>query len=201
MTGYGKRGKPKAGFPSFPTALGNRAARFPHSRSPGGDRVEKWKSKSKTPTFPQRLVLPFTNSERRLPLSVGFAAVQAHRSIRICSPPAHPIGQVHRNLSVQRCWLPVPSDPRRPEVGRDHRVDAVSPPLAGLMPEHRNPVLRKNTGRAEMPERVTFVTCNPERSCRRQRSSPPSLTVSEPRFPSCSTGAAFQCRLRARMAP
>jgi len=26
MTGYGKRGKPNPGFPSFPTALGNRCA-------------------------------------------------------------------------------------------------------------------------------------------------------------------------------
>src|ERR1700738_3742957 len=30
MTGYGKRGKPKAGFPSFPTALGNRKRRDSH---------------------------------------------------------------------------------------------------------------------------------------------------------------------------
>jgi hypothetical protein len=30
MTGYGKRGKPKAGFPSFPTALGNRKKRDSH---------------------------------------------------------------------------------------------------------------------------------------------------------------------------
>jgi len=35
MTGRGKRGKPKAGFPSLPTALGNRTAipTFPHSHS------------------------------------------------------------------------------------------------------------------------------------------------------------------------
>jgi len=30
MTGYGKRGKPKAGFPPFPTALGNRKKRDFH---------------------------------------------------------------------------------------------------------------------------------------------------------------------------
>ena len=30
MTGHGKRGKPKAGFPSFPTALGNRQRRDFH---------------------------------------------------------------------------------------------------------------------------------------------------------------------------
>jgi hypothetical protein len=30
MTGYGKRGKPKAGFPTFPAALGNRPKRDFH---------------------------------------------------------------------------------------------------------------------------------------------------------------------------
>ena len=59
MTGHGKRGKPKAGFPSFPTALGNRAARFPHSRSPDDDRLEKWKSKGRIPTFPRGLWFPY----------------------------------------------------------------------------------------------------------------------------------------------
>src|SRR5450432_2487669 len=65
---YGKPGNPKAGFPPFPQLLGNlaRAARFPHSHSPGcfhresrkpGDgeemwTVEKWKSKNRIPTFP-----------------------------------------------------------------------------------------------------------------------------------------------------
>jgi hypothetical protein len=33
-------------------------ARFPHSHSPGGDREEKWKSKSRISTFPSRF--PFT---------------------------------------------------------------------------------------------------------------------------------------------
>ena len=33
MTVHGKRGKPKAGFPSFPTALGNPKAGFPLSHS------------------------------------------------------------------------------------------------------------------------------------------------------------------------
>jgi hypothetical protein len=50
MTGCGKRGKPKAGFPSLSTALGNRVAipTFPPSRRG----VEKWKTKSRFPTFP-----------------------------------------------------------------------------------------------------------------------------------------------------
>jgi hypothetical protein len=51
----GKRGNPKAGFPLFPPFLGNLAqnARFPHSHSSGGSRrMEKWKTKSRFPTFP-----------------------------------------------------------------------------------------------------------------------------------------------------
>ena len=47
----GKRGKPKAGFPSLPTALGNRAARFPHSHRPD-EQWKRWKAKGRLPTFP-----------------------------------------------------------------------------------------------------------------------------------------------------
>jgi hypothetical protein len=40
MAGGGKRGKPKAGFLTLPTALGNRKkARFPHSHRRDGDIV------------------------------------------------------------------------------------------------------------------------------------------------------------------
>jgi hypothetical protein len=51
----GKRGNPKPGFPLFPPLLGNLAndARFPHSHSSGDEAVEKWKTKSRFPTFPQ----------------------------------------------------------------------------------------------------------------------------------------------------
>ena len=47
-------GKPKTGFPLFPPPLGNLAnpARFPHSHSSGGPRLEKWKTKIRFPTFP-----------------------------------------------------------------------------------------------------------------------------------------------------
>src|SRR5439155_20530442 len=50
----GKSGKPKTGFPLFPPPLGNLAnpARFPHSHSSGGPRLEKWKTKIRFPTFP-----------------------------------------------------------------------------------------------------------------------------------------------------
>jgi hypothetical protein len=43
-------------FHRFPQPL-EIATRFPHSHSPGDDRVEKWKSKSRIPTFPTRLMV------------------------------------------------------------------------------------------------------------------------------------------------
>src|SRR5450432_576634 len=50
----GRRGCIKAGFPLFPQLLGNlaKAARFPHSHSSADEAVEKWKTKSRFPTFP-----------------------------------------------------------------------------------------------------------------------------------------------------
>ena len=52
MTGYGKRGKPKSGFPPSPTALGNRQRRDSHIPTAPATNSEKWKSKSRIPTFP-----------------------------------------------------------------------------------------------------------------------------------------------------
>ena len=50
MPACGRRGKPKAGFPPRPQYLGNRCAipTFPPPRLG----VEKWKTKSRFPTFP-----------------------------------------------------------------------------------------------------------------------------------------------------
>jgi hypothetical protein len=45
-------------FHRFPQPLEIARARFPHSHSPGGNREEKWKSKSRIPTFPSRLLFP-----------------------------------------------------------------------------------------------------------------------------------------------
>ena len=59
-------------------------SRFPHSHSHGDYREEKWKSKSRIPTFPSRLSIVLKNLKRRIPLNAGFPVVQAHRSIRIC---------------------------------------------------------------------------------------------------------------------
>jgi len=42
-------------FHRFPQPLEIAKARFPHSHSPDCDREEKWKSKSRIPTFPSRL--------------------------------------------------------------------------------------------------------------------------------------------------
>jgi hypothetical protein len=83
MTGYGKRGKPKAGFPRFPQPL-EIAVAIPHSHSPGDYREGKWKSNSRIPTFPSRLSIVLKNLKRRIPLNAGFPVVQAHRSIRVC---------------------------------------------------------------------------------------------------------------------
>lgn len=51
MTGHGRGGKPKAGFPPRPQPL-EIAARFPHSHR-RDEAVEKWKAKSRLPTFPR----------------------------------------------------------------------------------------------------------------------------------------------------
>src|SRR6185312_10377202 len=49
MTGHGRRGKPKAGFPPTPTALGNRCtiSTFPPPRRA----MEKWETRNRFPTF------------------------------------------------------------------------------------------------------------------------------------------------------
>jgi hypothetical protein len=59
-------------------------ARFPHSHSPGDDREEKWKSKTRIPTFPRGFLF-FSYLRKEDSLNAGFPVVQAHRSIRICS--------------------------------------------------------------------------------------------------------------------
>src|ERR1700730_6163393 len=72
-------------FHRFPPPL-EIAARFPHSHSRGNDREEKWKSKSRIPTFPSRLVVSLQILERRILLNAGSAVLQAHPSIRKCFP-------------------------------------------------------------------------------------------------------------------
>jgi len=49
MTGRGKRGKPKGGFPLFPPPL-EIAARFPHSHRPG-DEVPSLRHEPRTPNY------------------------------------------------------------------------------------------------------------------------------------------------------
>jgi hypothetical protein len=67
MTGYGKRGKPKAGFPSFPTALGNRQGAiptFPQPRLRPRGKVEIQKQDSH---FPVAALVLFKKEERKFP--------------------------------------------------------------------------------------------------------------------------------------
>ena len=99
MTGHGKRGKPTTGFPSFPTALGNRQKHDSHiSTAPTTSALEKWKSKSRIPTFPPRL--PFiqikkeNNSTRsaaptfRLILRLEYTFI---KSFFCACPSDHPV--------------------------------------------------------------------------------------------------------------
>ena len=83
MTGYGKRGKPKAGFPRFPQPLEIAVAipTFPQPRRLPRGKVEIQKQDSH---FPIAAFHSIKNSKRRTPLNAGFPVVQAHRSIRIC---------------------------------------------------------------------------------------------------------------------
>ena len=88
MTGYGKRGKPKAGFPLFPQPLEiakSAIPTFPQPRRRPRGKVEIQKQDSH---FPVAVSMFLKNSERRTPLNAGFPVVQAHRSIRICSSSA-----------------------------------------------------------------------------------------------------------------
>src|SRR5947207_3270590 len=80
MTGYGKRGKPKAGFPSFPTALGNRKRRDSHIPTAPARRG-KVENQTQVSHFPTCCLF---FSERRP--GARFAPLQAHRSIRKCCP-------------------------------------------------------------------------------------------------------------------
>ena len=63
MTGYGKRGKPQTGFPSFPTALGNRCAipTFPQPRRRPRGKLEIQNQDSHFPTAACR---SFTNLKK-----------------------------------------------------------------------------------------------------------------------------------------
>src|SRR5450432_198746 len=85
MTGYGRRGKPKAGFPPRPQPLeiaNNAIPTFPQPLL----RVEKWKTKSRFPTFPLVVFAVQPNQERRPSGGSLRSRLQAHPSIRKCSP-------------------------------------------------------------------------------------------------------------------
>jgi hypothetical protein len=72
MTGYGKRGKPKAGFPLFPQPLEiakSAISTFPQPRRRPRGKVEIQKQDFH---FPIAVSLHLTNSKRRIPLNAGF---------------------------------------------------------------------------------------------------------------------------------
>ena len=83
MTGYGKRGKPQTGFPSFPTALGNRCAipTFPQPRRRPRGKLEIQNQDSHFPTAACR---SFTNLKKEDSPERRSAVLQAHSSIRKC---------------------------------------------------------------------------------------------------------------------
>jgi hypothetical protein len=81
MTGYGRRGKPNAGFPQRPQPL-EIAAQFPHSHR-RDEAVESGKPKAGFPLSTAVFSLVQTNSERR-PGGAASLLLQAHCSIRKC---------------------------------------------------------------------------------------------------------------------
>src|SRR6202790_2091746 len=83
MTGYGRRGKPKTGFPPRPQPLeiaNNAIPTFPQPLL----RVEKWKTKSRFPTFPLVVFALKLNRERKPSGGSLRSRLQAHPSIRKC---------------------------------------------------------------------------------------------------------------------
>src|SRR5450755_162492 len=83
MTGYGRRGKPKAGFPPRPQPLeiaNNAIPTFPQPLLG----VEKWKTKSRFPTFPLVVFAVQPNQERKPSGGSLRSRLQAHPSIRKC---------------------------------------------------------------------------------------------------------------------
>ena len=85
MTGQWKTRKTKQRFSNVSHGpWKSPKARFPHSRSPGADRVEKWKSKDRIPTFPLRLSKFKTRRKEDSHERPASTVVHAHRSIRKC---------------------------------------------------------------------------------------------------------------------
>src|SRR5438067_4366480 len=103
MTDGGKRGKPRAGFPSFTTVLGNRCRDSHIPAAPGGA-VEKWKSKNRIPTFPPHESISQIQPEKETQRNRSLRLLQAHSSIRKCSigkkVPERNYSEVFANLTT-----------------------------------------------------------------------------------------------------
>lgn len=88
MAGYGRGGKPKAGFPPRPQPLEIDEARFPHSRRPDDDASGKVEIQRQDSHFPTGSVL-LQGNQKNKPRKEAWhrslrARLQAHSSMRIC---------------------------------------------------------------------------------------------------------------------
>src|SRR5438270_11790225 len=98
MTGYGCRGKPKAGFPLHPQPL-EIAMRFPHSHRRDGFLLTKIRKEAWQRTF---------------------LLLQAHRSIRKCSVPSAIPGSADACPYSRRRSL-------RPGISKSHALERYPP--------------------------------------------------------------------------
>ena len=152
MTGRGKRGKPKPGFHSRPTALGNRPkVRFPHSNR-RGRRCCRFpvQTRTGTPHTPRSLdsSRPRNSNRRTLPL----------RSIR---PYPHQTA-------------------RRPKVHRIHKRAGVEP-LHNIRRAHR-PLSRPTQPRRRPHIRDVPTRCQRKRTPRLQLQNPSHRPSAQHRF-------------------
>src|SRR5579862_403701 len=102
--GGGKRGKPNGGFPRFPPPLGNlaTAARFPHFHRPSLRRMEKWKTKTRFPTFPRGASDDDDGCCLQPQIRRKEVGRYAASSLLFC---AHPQPRFHAHPSIRKCWL------------------------------------------------------------------------------------------------
>src|ERR1017187_9681768 len=103
---HGESGKPRAGFPHSPPALGNLAntARFPHSHRQASPQMGKWKTRTRFPTSPRGaraddlfLYPTHKNTERS---TAGHARPQLRFSCSLCIRTKL---QFHAHPSIGKC--------------------------------------------------------------------------------------------------
>jgi len=82
MPRCGRRGKPKAGFPSPPTSPWKSLARFPHSRSPGHYRHGKVEIQKQDSHFPTAHSSLSNHKRKEISTPTCYPRLQAHLKIR-----------------------------------------------------------------------------------------------------------------------